>query len=492
MSTAVTDDAFWHYEEMWDDDLWSTNPLSFPGYDAILADLPEESVQTGLADISGVAVVLIEHRFESMGGTMGAVAGEKVVRAFARATRLRLPLVAVIRTGGARMQEGMVSLVQMARTTDAVALHSQSGLLSLGVLRSPTTGGVFASWASQLDLRIVEAGSTIGFGGPRVVQQMTGHAPPSSSHNAESAFRSGLVDAIADTPADISAWVSSALGATRQPLLVPEGRPILEGPRAAEAMTAMDRVRDARAHTRASGLEWAAALTTSWVEIRGKASVVRAGLATVAGQRVLVIAMDRHRHAEGTALLQPADFRLAQRAVRTAGRLGIPILTLVDTNAADPGPDAEADGIAGEIARLFRAFSEAPVPTVALCVGEGGSGGAMAFCHTDQFLMLSDSVFSVISREGAATILTRDVNNAAGIAEHLGLTAEESLDLGVIDKIVSNQLGADWVIATVSQALRNAIVGDRSRQTEALMVNAVTTKLATGKGSSILGVGRCG
>ncbi|MFE3058771.1 carboxyl transferase domain-containing protein [Nocardia sp. NPDC059239] len=360
----------------------------------------EESVRTGLAEIRGARAVLIEYRFESLGGSMGAVAGGRIVRAFARATSMRLPVVAVIRTGGARMQEGMISLVQMARTADAVVRHSRAGLMSIGVLRSPTTGGVFASWASLLDLTIAEAGATIGFGGPRVVEQVTGQAPPPSSHTAESAFQARLVDAIALGPAEITDWVAMVLGVTSRWLPMPDDRPGISCSKPVRPTTAMGRVERARASTRASGLEWAAALTTSWVEIGGRPSAVRAGLASLGWQRVVIIAMDRHYESGSSALLQPNDFRLARRAVRMAGRWRLPILTFVDTNGADPGPDSEADGIAGEIARLFRAFAEAPVPTVSVCVGEGGSGGAMAFCHTDTFLMLADAVFSVIRPRG--------------------------------------------------------------------------------------------
>ncbi|MFD9664270.1 carboxyl transferase domain-containing protein [Rhodococcus sp. NPDC059968] len=476
MTAPATTALFWRFTELWDEDLWSTDPLTFPGYASVLADLPEESVRTGLAEVGGTQVVLIEHRFESLGGTMGSVAGEKVVRAFDRATSRGLPVVAVIRTGGARMQEGMVSLIQMARTTDAVVRHSRAGLLSLGVLRSPTTGGVFASWASLLDLRIVEAGSTIGFGGPRVVQQVTGQAPPDTSHTAESAFRSGLVDAIVSSPAEISEWISSALGESSSPLALPEDRATPAHSSLSHSATAMDRVRHARSQTRASGLEWAAALTSSWIDIRGSAEVVRAGLAKIAGRQVVVIAMDRHVRSSRPALLQPGDFRLAQRAVRLAGHLGLPVLTLVDTNGANPGPFAEADGIAGEIARLFSAFSETAVPTVSLCVGEGGSGGAMAFCHTDRFLMLSDAIFSVISPEGAATILTRDADNAPTIAEHLRLIASDILQLGVVDGIVDARLDREGAIAAVSEALQAANAGDRSRRTETLMHNLFTTR----------------
>ena len=168
--------------EEWDRELASADPLEFPGYAEALAAAPGESIRTGLVASAGVRAVLIQSDFEIFGGTMGAVAGEKIVRSFRRAVDQRLPVVAVTRTGGARMQEGMASLIQMPRTVTAVDEHARSGLLSAIVYRSPTTGGVFASWAALLDVRAAEPHATMGFAGPRVVRQVTGQAPPAGSH----------------------------------------------------------------------------------------------------------------------------------------------------------------------------------------------------------------------------------------------------------------------------------------------------------------------
>src|SRR5207237_9609681 len=156
-----------------------------------------------------------EGRFDVMGGSMGAVHGEKVVRAYRRATEERLPMVVLPASGGARMQEGMLALIQMARTSSAAAAHGRAGLLSLAVLRSPTTGGVYASYASLTDLRAAEPGATIGFAGPRVVELTTGEPLPPGSHTAESAFEHGLVDAPGAAPAG---WTDSDLGLRAPPL----------------------------------------------------------------------------------------------------------------------------------------------------------------------------------------------------------------------------------------------------------------------------------
>ena len=246
--------------EEWDRHLHSADPLGFPGYSDALAAVPGESIRTGIVESRGVRAVLIQSDFDVLAGTMGAVAGEKIVRAFQRATDRRLPVVAVTQTGGARLQEGMVALIQMPRTAAAADDHARSGLLSAIVFRSPTTGGVYASWASLLDVRAAEPRATLGFAGPRVVQQVTGQPPPTGSHTAESAYLAGLVDSLVER-SDQVAWVSAILGSVNQPLTDANLRriPATAAPGSAPS-SAQEAIRHARSRSRPSGLEWASAV----------------------------------------------------------------------------------------------------------------------------------------------------------------------------------------------------------------------------------------
>lgn len=445
--------AFEPLVEEWDTDLTSGDPLGFPGYAAKLGALDGESVRTGRAEHH----VVVEGRFEVLGGSMGVVHGEKVARAFDRATEARLPVVVVTRSGGARMQEGMVSLIQMARAASAVARHSAAGLLSVAVLGSPTTGGVFASYGSLCDLRAAEAGATIGFAGPRVVAQTVGIDVANRSHTAETALAAGLVDAVL-SPEDLAAWVDAALGLVDRPLRL---RPLPEPVKAADSPGPWGEVLTARRLGRPTGIDVAAALCTSWTELASTDPVTRAGLATVAGRRVMVIAHDRYA-AEGRP--RPAGYRLAQRAVALAGRLGLPLVTLIDTPGADPSPESEAAGVAGEMARTFAALATLPTPSVAVCVGEGGSGGALALAHTDRFLIQRHAVFSVIGPEGAAAILERDASKAPDVTPLLKLTSEDLAGLGIVDAVVPD--GVDATVAAIIGALDDAVVGARDRRVD--------------------------
>ncbi|HMJ78346.1 MAG TPA: carboxyl transferase domain-containing protein [Iamia sp.] len=450
------------WTEVWDDDLVSGDPLGAPGYADRLADHPEESVTTGRT----ATHVRIEGRFEVLGGSMGVVHGERVVRAFDRAVALGLPVVCVTRSGGARMQEGMVSLLQLGRAVAAVRRHAEAGLLSIAVLRSPTTGGVFASYASACALRVAEAGAVIGFAGPRIVAETTGEAVGDRSHTAETAHAAGLVDAVLPA-AELDAWVDAALGLAAAPLALRLRPPPATAP-GADATGAWGEVLAARRADRPTGIDVAAALCTSWTDLAAPDPTVRSGLATVDGRRVVVVASDRHA-ADGRPT--PAGFRQAQRAATLAGRLGLPLVSLVDTPGADPGPESENDGLAAEISATFATFDALGVPTVGACVGEGGSGGALALTWTDVLLIQEHAVFSVIAPEGAALILERDAARAPEVAEQLGLTSARLLALGVVDAVVPDAV-ADTV-AAIRAALATAEVGRRRQRPDAVSAAAL-------------------
>ncbi len=448
----------------WDRDLIAGDPLGFPGYHEDKATHSGEAVTTGRGLVGGVPCAVIASNFSVFGGSMGLIVGERVSRAFRRAAEERLPVVASVRTGGARMQEGMLSLVQMPRVVSAFNAHAAEGLLSLGYLGSPTAGGVFASWASLVDVRAAEAGATIGFAGPRVVEEMTGVRPPANSHNAESAYRAGLVDAVV-LGTDKDRWVASALGAVETPLRLPFARPAVLGREAVRPGPLSSPVERARAARRPSGLEWAAALTDSWVELKGVDPTIRAGMATMAGTRCVVVAMDRHAHGDAKANPGPEAYRLAQRAIRLAGKLSLPLITLVDTPGAAPDPASEAGGIAREIAETLRVLDMLPTPSLCLCVGEGGSGGAIALAHTDRLFMLQDSVFSVIGPEAAAVILWRDSSRSVEAGRALKIGSAELAHFGVSDGTLTEPLdiaALGQVRDRLSEALETAVAGERS------------------------------
>ncbi len=182
-------------------DLATANPLNFNGYDAKIESLKNktrlhEAIVTGTGDIEGkkVAIAVMDARF--MMGSMGSVVGEKLTLLAELATEERLPLIVFTASGGARMQEGIISLMQMAKTSAAIKKHSDAGLLYITVLTDPTTGGVTASFAMLGDIILAEPGSLIGFAGPRVIRDTIKQDLPDGFQRAEFLLEHGFVDKI--------------------------------------------------------------------------------------------------------------------------------------------------------------------------------------------------------------------------------------------------------------------------------------------------------
>lgn len=197
LNLTIDDESF---QEI-DSDLTSYNSLNFPGYDEKLSQAEQkfglkEAIITGKATIGGYQVIIgvMDSRF--MMASMGSVVGEKVSRAVEEAIKMKCPLIMFTASGGARMQEGMISLMQMAKTSAALERLNNNGLLYISVLTHPTTGGVSASFATLADIIIAEPGALIGFAGPRVIEQTIKQRLPEGFQHAEFLVEHGMVDMV--------------------------------------------------------------------------------------------------------------------------------------------------------------------------------------------------------------------------------------------------------------------------------------------------------
>lgn len=426
-----------------------------------------EAVTTGLCRIAGRPVVLVVFDFEFLGGTMGSVVGEKVAHAFEVATRRRIPLVSVAASGGARMQEGMLSLMQMAKVAAAAARHDREGLAFISILTDPTFGGVTASFASLGDVILAEPGAQIGFVGPRVIEQTTGTQLPPDSHRAETLFQHGLLDLVVPRPqlratvCYLVAHLSRVPGATMPAMQVPPG---VEG----QGRAAWEEVQLARHAARPTALDYIARMTTGFVELHGDREgaddpAIVGGLAELDGQTVMVVGHERGGTPEAQALRRrgmagPEGYRKALRLMRLAAKFHIPIVTFIDTPGADSGYEAERHGIAQALARNLAAMAVLPTPIVSVIIGEGGSGGALALGVADRVLMQEHAIYSVISPEGAAAILFRDASKAEELSEALKLTAHDLRRLGVIDAVIPEPAGGAHLDHASAAALVKAHV----------------------------------
>ena len=425
-----------------------------------------EAVVTGTLRLGGRPAVVAVLDFDFLGGSMGSVVGEKIALAFELAVKQRLPVVTVVASGGARMQEGILSLAQMAKTAAAAQRLHAARLPYISVLTNPTTGGVFASFASLGDVQVAEPGALIGFAGPRVIEQTarppgdgapspsaeagSGAASPPAvpSHSAEFLLAHGMVDVVIDRER-LREVLAALLGYLSPEYRLSRGRggehePVAPRPRA----SAWDTVQLARHPARPTALDYIHRLLPDFVELHGDRlygddPAIVIGLGDLAGQPVAVIGQERGpsdpARRGGRAL--PEGYRKAERMMRLAAKFHLPLITFVDTPGAEPGIEAEARGLAGSLALCLARMASLPVPSVATIIGEGGSGGAIALAVADRVLMLEHAIYSVISPEGASAILFRDAAQAAGLAPSLRLTAPDLRDLGVIDAVVPEPSG---------------------------------------------------
>lgn len=464
--------------EEWDKGLLNGNPMAFRGYEEKIRTLQEktgldEAIVTGEARIGGHRVVLgvCDGRF--MMASMGEIVGEKIARAVERATKEKLPVILFACSGGARMQEGIVSLMQMAKTSAALKRHSDAGLLYISVLTDPTTGGVTASFAMLGDIILAEPKALIGFAGPRVIEQTIGEKLPKGFQRAEFLLAHGFIDGIVerdklrDTLDTIlrlhdGAGVhgeTSECGQTdaqdeedrREHALAQQGADLGNGEAERGSrdlrrhIDAWERVQLSRRNDRPVGSDYIRALFTDFVELHGDRCfaddrAVIGGIALFHGMPVTVIAqakgsntkenIDRH-----FGMPSPEGYRKALRLMRQAEKFHRPVICFVDTPGAFCGLEAEERGQGEAIARSIYEMSALKTPVLSIVIGEGGSGGALAMATADEVWMLENSVYSILSPEGFASILWKDSKRAKEAAAVMRMTAEELKGQGIIELV---------------------------------------------------------
>ncbi|MGY1741464.1 MULTISPECIES: acetyl-CoA carboxylase carboxyltransferase subunit alpha [unclassified Blastococcus] len=428
-----------------------------------------EAVVVGTAAIGGTGVVVAVMDFGFLGGSMGVEVGRRVSAAAALALERGLPLVTVCASGGARMQEGVFSLFQMARTSAAFARLHEAGLLTVSVLTDPTYGGVSASFATLSSVLVAERGAHVGFAGRRVVQETIGAELPREFQTAEFLLAHGLVDRV-ETRAELRPLLVRLLALHHRPAPLPSDRPQPHPP--ATAGTGLDPwqvVARARSVDRPTTLDLVHAAFDDFVELHGDRAfaddpAVVGGVAALAGRTVVVIGTEkghtvRERVARNFGMAHPEGYRKALRLLEHAEAFGLPVVTLVDTPGAHPGPEAEERGQSHAIAEIIQRSSRLRVPTVSVVTGEGGSGGALALCTSDRLLVLENAYLSVISPEGCAAILWRTATAAPTAARAMQLGAAHLVEAGIADAVVPEPPGgADADGDATAQALRAALV----------------------------------
>lgn len=436
----------------------------------------DEAVICARGTIDGQPLVLAVMDFEFLGGSLGAVAGDRIVMAAEAAIAERVPLLVTTASGGARMQEGAISLMQMAKTSAAFALLDEAGLLSICLITDPTFGGVAASFATLADVIIAEPGARLGFAGRRVIEQTIRERLPDRFQTAEFLLERGFIDMVVQRPAmrtELSRLLRAA-GAGTQPGRAPEvprqrHTQVIRDPGLLPERDAWQQVRTARQIDRPTALDYLGLAFDDFLELHGDrvsgdCAAMTCGLARLNGQPVVVVGQQKGHDAAELAkrnygMATPSGYRKAGRVMRLAAKLRLPVVTLVDTPGASPSAAAEEEGQAVAIADNLRLMMSLPVPVVSVITGEGGSGGALGIAAANRVLIFANAVYSVITAEGCAAILWRDPAAAPRAAASLGLTARDLLRLSVVDGVIPEPEGGPGADPVgMAQALRDSLL----------------------------------
>ena len=455
--------------EEWDEEFIGGNPCHFKGYEEKLGDLQRdtglnEAVITGKGKIDGMeaAVGVCDTRF--LMGSMGYAVGEKLTRAIERATVEKLPLIIFTCSGGARMQEGIVSLMQMEKTAAALKKFDAAGGLYITVLTNPTTGGVTASFAMLGDIILAEPQALVGFAGPRVIRQTIGEELPEGFQRAEFLLEHGLIDNIVERRF-LKQTLSTLLRLHKKPqaetmsryqqylddiyakkIDIKKEEALLAAKNEKKQLSAWEKVQIARSGKRPSALDYIGYLTKDFYELHGDRvyrddGAVVGGIAFFGKQPVTVIgqqkgATTKENIVRNFGMPYPEGYRKALRLMKQAEKFHRPVLCLVDTPGAYCGIGAEERGQGEAIAKNLFEMADLKVPVLSIVIGEGGSGGALALAAGNEVWMLENSVYSILSPEGFASILWKDASKAEKAAQVMKLTAQDLKELGIIEQIL--------------------------------------------------------
>ena len=482
--------------ETWDNDLKTENPLNFPEYEEKVAATQEktglnEGVTMGSCTINGEKTVLgvIDARF--MMGSMGHVVGERITRAMEKATEQKLPVILFCCSGGARMQEGIISLMQMAKTSAALKRHHEAGQLYVSVLTDPTTGGVTASFAMLGDIILAEPGALIGFAGPRVIEQTIGQKLPEGFQRAEFLVEHGFVDKIVkreelkETLAMIlklhkkpesgclADWktentVDRAAFEEKEQNSSAKRAHHGSGKAAGAIRSAWDSVLLSRKADRPVATDYIRAIFDDFMEFHGDRyckddGAIVGGIASFHGMPVTVIGQEKGKNTKDNikrnfGMPSPDGYRKALRLMKQAETFGRPVVCFVDTPGAFCGLEAEERGQGEAIARNLFEMSDLTVPVLSIVIGEGGSGGALAMAVANEVWMMENAVYSVLSPEGFASILWKDSKRADEAARVMKMTAKELKELGIIERVIPEPEPADpEALPEIAKTMENAM-----------------------------------
>lgn len=432
-------------------DIPDCDPINFPNYPEKLCQIKQntklhEAVIVGRGKIGKMNVLIGVCDTQFLMGSMGYVVGEKITRLFELALKEKLPVIIFSCSGGARMQEGIISLMQMAKTASVVKRYSKEELLYISVLTDPTTGGVAASFSMLGDIIIAEPNALIGFAGPRVIEQTIKQKLPNGFQKSEFLLKHGFIDAIIQRP-DLKDYLTKILSLHNKRsiksklAIIEENTSISILPKDSWSKVLLSRRAD-----RPTSIDYIEKIFDDFIELHGDHETgddpaIIGGIASIEGISVTVIGHQKGRNTienveRNFAMAHPEGYRKAIRLMKQAEKFGRPIITFIDTPGAACDIEAEKRGEATAIAKSLFEMALLRVPILSILIGEGGSGGALGIAVANEVWALENATYSILSPEGFASILWKNGERAKEASAVMKMTADELIKLNIIEKII--------------------------------------------------------
>ncbi|GAB2914247.1 carboxyl transferase domain-containing protein [Rhodococcus aerolatus] len=402
----------------------------------------DEAVVSGEGRVGGRRLAVVCSEFRFLGGSIGTGTADRVAATVARATAERLPLLLAPASGGTRMQEGTPAFLRMIGIADRVAEHRRAGLPVVVLLRHPTTGGVLASWGSLGSITLAEPGALVGFLGPKVHRALHGTDFPPDVQTAENLHARGVLDAVT-TPEQARELLRRVLALTSPgPVAAPTGTGPTDETGPAGDTDVWASVTATQRADRPGVLDLLERHADDVVTLHGTGEGETAAatvlcLARLAGTACVLVGQDRV--AQRTRAVGPADLRVARRGMALARELRLPLVTVVDTPGAELSAAAESAGLAGAIARCLADLTALPVPTVAVILGEGAGGAALALVAADRVVVARHGWLTALPPEGASAIVHGRPDRAAETVAGQRVRSVDLLADGAVDRVVDER-----------------------------------------------------
>ena len=417
----------------------------------------DEAIIIGTCNIDGRKVVLGVMDSKFMMGTLSVSVGENITKAFEYATDEKLPVILFCASGGARIQEGLYSLVQMAKINAAIKKHSDKGLLYISCLTNPTMGGVTASFGLFGDINIAEKNSQIGFAGKSIIENIYNEKLDSDFQTEEYNEKNGMIDIIADRK-EIRNILVDLLK------MINNNEKLLKVSREEEQISDINNdlleiLKNVRDIDRFKGKDYLISIFDKYIELKGDRiscndSSILSGIGNIDNKSFIFNIQNKGRtlkENEDTnyGLTRPEGYRKALRISKLAEKFNIPIINIIDSAGADPSIYSEENGQAKAIADCLYTFSDLKTIIISIVVGEGSSGGALALSVCDSIGMLKHSIYTVISPEAYLKIMHKEEKVSNELLKSMRFTAQDLYEDKIIDEVIDENEDLDFNVKNI-------------------------------------------